>query len=131
VHLVEIAQSKNSVSQLSLGRVIFDSASRGLKNSNYKFSMQVDRMIEKAQGSMTVQTGLVAELRKNTDNVQTEIANFKRAAEAWMARQIVKVWYTYTQRYRTGGNIFHICPLLTVCNLKLRVGSLFVTQFVH
>ena len=48
-------------------------------------------MVEKAQGSMTVQTGLVAELRKNTDNVQTEIANFKAAAEAWMAQQIVKV----------------------------------------
>ena len=48
-------------------------------------------MIENAQGSMTVQTGLVAELRTNTANVQTEIENFKAAAQAWMAKQIVKV----------------------------------------
>ncbi len=48
-------------------------------------------MIDMAQASMQVQASLVGELRTNTATVQTEIENFKRAAQEWMERQIVKV----------------------------------------
>jgi hypothetical protein len=56
-----------------------------------KTIFQVQRMIDMAQASMQVQASLVGELRTNTATVQTEIENFKRAAQEWMERQIVKV----------------------------------------
>ena len=51
----------------------------------------MDRKIEQAKALMQVQQFLVGELKKNTENVNNEIDNFKREAQAWMARQIVKV----------------------------------------
>ena len=48
-------------------------------------------MIEKAKGSMEVQTFLVAELKKSTENVQEMTQKFKHDAEVWAAKQIVKV----------------------------------------
>jgi hypothetical protein len=48
-------------------------------------------MIEKAQASMEVQKFLVGELKKDTENVNQEIADFKVAAAIWTAKQIVKV----------------------------------------
>ena len=48
-------------------------------------------MIQKAQASMEVQVYLVGELRKNTASTEDEIQKFKRAAEEYMIKQIVKV----------------------------------------
>jgi hypothetical protein len=47
--------------------------------------------VEKANGEMQVQSFLVAELKTNTDTVNSESAKFKRAAEEYAAKQIVKV----------------------------------------
>jgi len=38
-----------------------------------------------------VQKSLAGELKKDTDNVQTEIQHFKAAAEEWKQEKIVKV----------------------------------------
>jgi hypothetical protein len=57
-----------------------------------KYQTQVDRVIEKAKGSMEVQNTLMAKLRENIATTQVEIDNFKRAAEAWAAAQIVKAF---------------------------------------
>jgi len=48
-------------------------------------------MIQKAKASVEVQNFLVAELKKNTDNVNEQSIRFKHDAEAWAAKQIVKV----------------------------------------
>jgi hypothetical protein len=48
-------------------------------------------MVQKAQASMEVQVYLVSELRENTANTEDEIQKFKRAAEEYMIKQIVKV----------------------------------------
>ncbi len=57
--------------------------------------LQVDRMVLKAKGEMQVQANLVAELKKNTKNVDSEIKKFKNAAVKYAAIQIVKVNNTY------------------------------------
>jgi hypothetical protein len=48
-------------------------------------------LAEKAKGEMEVQVFLFAELKTNTENVNSESAKFKRAAEEYAAKQIVKV----------------------------------------
>ena len=55
-------------------------------------------MIQKAQASMEVQVYLVGELRKNTASTEDEIQKFKRAAEEYMIKQIVKVKLLYFVR---------------------------------
>jgi len=51
-------------------------------------------MLEKAKGSIEVQTFLVAELRRNTNNVDHQSREFKRDVQMWAAVQIVKVFNT-------------------------------------
>ena len=48
-------------------------------------------MVQKAQASMEVQVYLVNELKENTANTEDQIQKFKRAAEEYMIKQIVKV----------------------------------------
>ena len=48
-------------------------------------------MVEKAKGSMEVQSFLVGALRESTNNVLHQSQIFKDEAEDWAAKQIVKV----------------------------------------
>jgi hypothetical protein len=62
---------------------------------NFVFVDKVDRMVQKAEASMQVQKFLVTELRDNTANTEDQVEKFKKAAEAYMIKQIVKVKIKY------------------------------------
>ena len=51
----------------------------------------MERLILQAQASMEVQRFLVSELRENTDNTEDQIQKFKKVADKYIAKKIVKV----------------------------------------